>query len=681
MFFSVICTINIAAHLLLMAGWLLVAVLFVIVLYTKPPEPFDPYEILQLSPGAEVEDVKKQYRKLSRKYHPDLNPDPEAQEYFLLLTNARDALADDVGRENYEKYGHPDGRQSMKIGIALPSFIFQSGRLGGTIILFSLVAGGILLPVFLVLFFLRRTGKFTKNGVLLNTAVYYMHLMKPQLGVTRIAEVFVYAMEIMDMKVKAEHEAPMAQLEKAVKQDLSKSMEDKLSKLRTSIVKAYMLLIAYTSRKMHAIPSKLIPDLKYILNIAPKLFNEMLGITITYHWLSPSIAIFEFSQCLVQAISPSSMHPVGKNAKTAEAALSLLQLPHFDTEVIKKLGRHKIRSIEELYGVGRMKRQEELSWCGFKAIEIEDVESALKAIPSCEVKIRCETVDEDEICEGDIMTIHVYVRLYRGETGSIKKRSQALREKEAKFLRKRQAVTAVAPRYPFEKKENWWILIADYRIGTCFTGMPASLIEAEALTLEHPTIFTPQNAMKSSTGMPIDKPEAEDLKGDTKGPSADESVVANGETTKTDADEVQSKKTDSPIESAACREDDCWNYWQCIDMKLVAPSKGTYEWNAMLMSDTWVGCNINVRFKFSVRKATGDNASRNFAKAVGQPSEKKNIIELDSDLESGGEDHDDEDNDNAANDDSDDYSDYSGTEESEDERDEDDDDDLITKDE
>ena len=86
------------------------AILFIVVAYTKPPEPFDPYSILQLPGDADVEDVKKQYRKLSRKYHPDLNPDPEAQEYFLLLTNARDALADDVGRENYAKYGHPDGK-------------------------------------------------------------------------------------------------------------------------------------------------------------------------------------------------------------------------------------------------------------------------------------------------------------------------------------------------------------------------------------------------------------------------------------------------------------------------------------------------------------------------------------------------------------------------------------------
>ena len=663
---------------------------------TKPPEPFDPYAILQVAPGTDVEDIKRAYRKLSRNYHPDLNPDPEAQKYFLLLTNARDALADETGRENYEKYGHPDGRQSMKVGIALPAFMFQSGRTSGSIVLLALVCVGVIVPLMGAMRYIRSTSQYTRRGVLVKTQHHFAHLLKPAMGVGRMAEVFVFAMEIMEMKVKQEHEAPMAQLEKVVKPELSKNIEDRLSKLRTSIVKAYLLIVAYTSRK--PIPGKLMPDLKHILDVAPSLLNEMLSIALTCHWLSPTMAIFEFSQCLVQAMSPSIMSPVGKNSRAAEAMLPLLQLPHFDSDTVKKLARHKIRSIDELYSAGKLKRNEKLTGLGFKGVEIEDVESALKALPSCDVKVRCETPGEEDIAEGDSITIHVYIRLARGEPGSVARRPQALREKEAKFIRRKKAVTAVAPRYPFEKKENWWILVADVRTGVCFTGTPASLIEAEALTLENPVLAPPSAAFSAATAGAGARTEEQPCESDitqaaAKGESGgDDSGMSGGggggggdressdggkENTrpeKQSGSSASSKKSESQVEDSKPREGDVWDGWQRVDINYVAPSRGDYEWSAMLMSDTWVGCNAKARFKFSVVKSDGENARRNFAKSkyVGKASAtEEKELQIDSDLESGGEDNDDDNDDSDEEYDSDDgYSSYSGTEESDDERDE-----------
>ena len=50
------------------------------------------YEILGLTPGASDREVKKQFRKLAMKYHPDLNSDPNAGELFILLTEAYDVI-------------------------------------------------------------------------------------------------------------------------------------------------------------------------------------------------------------------------------------------------------------------------------------------------------------------------------------------------------------------------------------------------------------------------------------------------------------------------------------------------------------------------------------------------------------------------------------------------------------
>ena len=50
------------------------------------------YEILELSPDASLEQVKKAYRRLALRYHPDLNSRPEAQEKFILVKKAYDVI-------------------------------------------------------------------------------------------------------------------------------------------------------------------------------------------------------------------------------------------------------------------------------------------------------------------------------------------------------------------------------------------------------------------------------------------------------------------------------------------------------------------------------------------------------------------------------------------------------------
>ena len=61
---------------------------------------------------VELSEIKKQYRKLSLKYHPDRNIGDPIAEMFVKISKAHDVLTDDEARENYEKYGNPDGRQA-----------------------------------------------------------------------------------------------------------------------------------------------------------------------------------------------------------------------------------------------------------------------------------------------------------------------------------------------------------------------------------------------------------------------------------------------------------------------------------------------------------------------------------------------------------------------------------------
>src|SRR5690349_19394863 len=67
----------------------------------------DYYEVLGLEKGASEDDIKKAYRKLAVKYHPDKNPgDKAAEEKFKELGEAYEVLSDQQKRAVYDQYGH-----------------------------------------------------------------------------------------------------------------------------------------------------------------------------------------------------------------------------------------------------------------------------------------------------------------------------------------------------------------------------------------------------------------------------------------------------------------------------------------------------------------------------------------------------------------------------------------------
>ncbi len=72
----------------------------------------DLYEILGVSRTASTEEIKRQYRKLARKYHPDVNPgDKRAEERFKEITAASEVLSDPRRRKLYDEFG-PDSLRS-----------------------------------------------------------------------------------------------------------------------------------------------------------------------------------------------------------------------------------------------------------------------------------------------------------------------------------------------------------------------------------------------------------------------------------------------------------------------------------------------------------------------------------------------------------------------------------------
>jgi molecular chaperone DnaJ len=72
----------------------------------------DFYEILGVPRNASVADIKKAYRKLAQRYHPDKNQDPSAEERFKEITAAYDTLSDAEKRKAYDQFGASGGMSS-----------------------------------------------------------------------------------------------------------------------------------------------------------------------------------------------------------------------------------------------------------------------------------------------------------------------------------------------------------------------------------------------------------------------------------------------------------------------------------------------------------------------------------------------------------------------------------------
>ena len=100
-------------------AWIVFLLTLLYINSLEPEEFDDPFDALGVSHTATTREIKKAYRQLSLKWHPDKNPgDAAAEATFVQLTRAYKALTDDTARENYEKYGNIDGPRKVTFGFA-----------------------------------------------------------------------------------------------------------------------------------------------------------------------------------------------------------------------------------------------------------------------------------------------------------------------------------------------------------------------------------------------------------------------------------------------------------------------------------------------------------------------------------------------------------------------------------
>ncbi|XP_071705859.1 dnaJ protein ERDJ2A-like isoform X1 [Rutidosis leptorrhynchoides] len=513
---------------------------------------FEPFSILGLQPGASDSEIKKAYRRFSLQYHPDKNPDPAAHKYFVeSIAKAYQALTDPISRENYEKYGHPDGRQGFQMGIALPEFLLNIEGASGGILLLWIVGVCILLPLVVAAVYLSKSSKYTGNNVMHQTLSAYYHFMKPSLAPSKIMDVLVKAAEYLEIPVRRSDTEPLQKLFMLVRSELNldlkniKQEQAKFWKQHPALVKTELLIQAHLTRQTATLTPELQNDFKRVVELAPRLLDELMKMAVIprtaqgHGWLRPAIGVVELSQCIIQAVPLSSRKATGGSS---DGNAPFLQLPHFNEAVMKKIARKKLKTLEEFRDMTIEDRAELLSQtANLSAAEIQDVESVLEMMPSVQVEVICGTEGEEGIQEGDIVTAQSWVTL---------KRANGLTR-----------ALPHAPYYPFHKEENWWFLLADVSNNNVWFSQKVSFMdEATAVTTTSKAI---EETMEGSGANAM-------------------------EVSKAVREAVEKVKSGSRF----------------VMGKFQAPGEGNYNLTCFLLCDSWLGCDKKTGVKVKVVKRT-----------------------------------------------------------------------------
>ncbi|KAF2843594.1 hypothetical protein M501DRAFT_1006120 [Patellaria atrata CBS 101060] len=333
--------------ILAVAGWLIIAWMSYLLVVTARtiPKIWDPYDVLGISRSADEKAIKSHYRKLSLTQHPDkAHPDPEKNitvesinDNWVEIVKAFKTLTDEEIRNNYIQYGHPDGKQSFSIGIALPQWLVQEGHGKYVLVVYGSILG-ILLP-YLVGKWWYGTQKVTRDKVLVASAGNIFKEYIPFISDKGIIGALSSGEEFNDILKghKADHGSSKLEQKILSQGDglphnsiLGPRERKKLEDLDGGVRRKTLgLLWAYLGRV--DLEDQTLNEEK--IEVAPTAFNlnhAFTSIALAFGNVDPVLASFRTSQNLIQALAPG--------------APPLLQLPYFTPSVVQAIEGENART-------------------------------------------------------------------------------------------------------------------------------------------------------------------------------------------------------------------------------------------------------------------------------------------------------------------------------------------------
>ncbi|VDN04762.1 unnamed protein product [Thelazia callipaeda] len=395
---------------------------------------YDPYAILGIDQGAPISLVKKKYRELSKTMHPDKGGDPVQ---FNRIAKAYQALTDEESRENWEKYGNPDGPTATTFGIALPKWIV-SKEYGVWVLGFYGFVLMVLLPS-AVGFWWYNSIKYSVDQVLLDTTemYYYFFHKTPKMEINRILMVLGGSFEFWKQYNKeiVERESDDIELPPLIKQfkNLSENKKERPLCLPYSL-KARFFIHAHLSR-FPLSSHNLRNDSAYVISKCVMLTNEML--TIAQHLCfygnparCPSLDTIENLAKLLPMIVQAQWP---KNSP-------LLQLPHITEQNLHHFRRNRLITCSDLANLNESKRRQVMQ--SLSDADYNDVIFVLQSMPKLNIDPHFEVQGEDdaqEVTVGSVVTLKII--LTRSPLLDSNKREEEVREI---YEKDREAAEALA---------------------------------------------------------------------------------------------------------------------------------------------------------------------------------------------------------------------------------------------
>lgn len=469
--------------LITVGGWMVMAwmVYLIIVTAATIPKIWDPYEVLGVSRNADERSIKSFYRKLSLTQHPDkVRIDPEknqtvesVNDHWVEITKAFKALTDEEVRNNYLQYGHPDGKQSFSIGIALPKIIVTEGNGKYVLMLYGLGLG-IILP-WIVGSWWYGTQKRTKDKVLVASAGNLFREYDTNIDEGGVIAALSTGEEFKEMLKGAEEERGMASVEKRVLADGAVSIReftvkdrDKLQDLDEGVRrKALGLLWAYLARTELDDP-KLNDEKFEAAPTAHALVESFNSISLAYMNVQPLLAAYRTSQNLIQAMPPH--------------ASPLFQLPYFTPKVVAAAEGEHIRThltLQDFMRIPADERRQKLTAPGLLTdSQYNEATKTASQLPVLKVeKAFFKVQGERFIVPNSLVQFVVKARIIPPGTVAPPVNEKDLEEKdtaededspinaEKKERERVQPPVAHAPYYARDHSPRWHIFLADTKQG------------------------------------------------------------------------------------------------------------------------------------------------------------------------------------------------------------------------
>jgi translocation protein SEC63 len=216
---------------------------------------FDPFQILGIEQDASESEIKKVYRRLSLKYHPDKNPgNKAAEEMFVKITKAHAALTDETSKENYRRYGNPDGKQSLEVSIGLPRWVLDNPKI---VLILYLVGMVVVIPV-AVGWWYSNSKQFGEKNILYATYQAFYQNLEQTTRFVHLPELLASSAEFRALNAPKPNEADvLGRLYNQLKDDkLFNSNKDQQLRYpdHPAILRGNLLLFAHGLRRTDNLP-------------------------------------------------------------------------------------------------------------------------------------------------------------------------------------------------------------------------------------------------------------------------------------------------------------------------------------------------------------------------------------------------------------------------------------------